>query len=143
MCALRASGARLVRKDKCWPMRAISWVLGASFLTDFWTTYRLPFGGTVIAYPLAVTNPLGSWRIIEHELYHVRQFARWWGPIVAPLAAILPPGRWLIEREAYANDIQNGRYSIDQAVAILWEGYGKPWPRSWMRAWFKKQTGAA
>lgn len=137
----------IIRKDSSLLMRAIGWVLPSFSL--FWTTYRLPFCIARICYPKFVNDPREHKDTIAHEMVHVRQFQGALGPLKMLLLATVFPlpvlfsGRWLIEREAYLNDIRAGRHTIDAAVDVLWRAYGYPWPKSLMRSWFKKKLGGA
>jgi hypothetical protein len=118
-----------------------------SFIIDknFWTTYRFPFQKQVtISYPDCVVHPEES-DTIKHEIFHVKQFEKWYGPIIVPLFATILPlpilfsGRWFIERQAYLYDIRRGVQTVDSAIDILWNDYGYCWPKSLMRKWFIKQ----
>ena len=130
----------VIPKSESWLMRAIALFING--FEYFWTTYRLPLCNAVIAHPDRVTQPWAHKGAIEHEMFHVAQFAPWYGPFQMLLLATVFPlpvywsGRWFIEREPYLNDIMKCRLSIDQAVDILWESYWKPWPKERMRKWF-------
>lgn len=143
---LVASRAVLVPKAQDWLMRALGHVIGPKFMTQFWTTYRLPFCRARICYPVRILQPFNDIGTIDHELIHVKQLAPWWGPLwMAALAAVVPlplifSGRWYIERRAYLADILAGRRTIDDAVHILWSGYGLAWPKKLMRQWFEKEV---
>ena len=136
----------LVAKESDWLMRMAGFFLGRRFMTDFWTTYRLPFGRPRICFPTAAAHPGARLDVLSHELVHVQQFAPWWGPLgMAIFATLLPlpalfSGRWYIERGAYLQDVLAGNLTIDDAVGILWHGYGWPWPRPLMLAWFRRQV---
>ncbi len=137
-----------VRKDQDPMMRLLAVLLGRSFITDFWTTYRLPFQRQVtITYPPDVADPGRHEGIVEHEMFHVRQFERFGAPLVIILLAGVFPlplffsGRWFIERHAYLHDIRSGRLTVERAVDILWKHYGYAWPRPLMRRWFTRQLG--
>jgi hypothetical protein len=115
------------------------------FMTEFWTTYRLPFQKkATITYPDSLYTDQDE-AILEHEMFHVRQLKPWYGPFVGGLLVTLFPlpiifsGRWFMERHPYLNDIVKKRGTIDQVVDILWYGYGWCWPKSLMRKWFAKQ----
>src|SRR5690242_9812494 len=86
---LRLYGVELARKDADVLMLALAFILGRRFLTDYWTTYRLPFGKPRITYPPGVLNPLDHWQTLEHELFHVEQFAPWYGPALVALLVAL------------------------------------------------------
>lgn len=112
----------------------------------FWLTYRAPWmPRVVVTHPTAEMYPEQS-PTLQHELFHVKQFATWWGPWLLPLFAALLPlpvffsGRWFIERHAYAEDIRNGRCTVDEAVNALWSGYLMPWPKKLMSRWFARAT---
>ncbi len=139
-------GVRFVRKDRDGPMRLLALFLGKSFITNFWTTYRLPFQKQVtVTYPPSVCDPHQHPGIVQHEMVHVRQFERFGAPVVMILLAGLLPlpvffsGRWLIERRAYLDDIRVGRITLERAVDVLWSHYGFAWPKTMMRRWFRKQ----
>jgi hypothetical protein len=130
-------------------MRFLGIFLGKRFLTDFWTTYRLPGGRPRICYPLGVKDPMSRWPVIAHELVHVRQFAPAHGPLAMLLLSTLFPlpaffsGRWYIERRAYLRDVLAGHRTIDEAVDTLWRGYGWCWPKPLMRRWFEREVARA
>lgn len=139
---------RFVAKVNSRLMRAIGAALGKSFMQEFWTT----IGETI--YVPSNALPLGSlgesyaytdWQrthaeAIAHETVHLRQFARWGVPLMA-IAYALPYFRWRIERTAYLTNIMSQPPSarareIDWVVDTLAEAYLRPWPKTWMRAWF-------
>jgi hypothetical protein len=130
---------RLIRKSDSWLMRLIGF-FSADFM-DFYTTYRLPLQARVtICYPDTLEEP--SEEVLDHELVHALDFERWWGPWFMALV-IFPPGRWYVERWAYLQDIQRGRYTAQSAAEMLWEGYriktwGWPSPRK-MHQWFTER----
>lgn len=84
--------------------------------------------------------------IVEHELEHVRQMARW--SVVGFLAlyffAPIPVGfawfRWKFERDAYAHQIRCGALSPVDCASKLWRGYGWPWPYKRMLKWFEENA---
>lgn len=124
-------------------MRAIGFFY-PKWMTQWWTTYRLPFCLAVITYPTHITDPRAS-PVFPHEMIHVEQLKLWWKPFchallttVWPLPAIFS-GRWLIERWAFLYDIRTGRHTIDSAIKRLWAGYFWPWPRFLMRRWFESR----
>lgn len=141
----------LIRKDTSCLMRVLSrvlWIFGVRrFMTDFWTTIRLPFGRPTIYYPTTVSNPfdLRHSAVLAHEAVHARQqlgFFGLWSSILLYLVFPLPvlfSGRWWLEREAYLVSIRRGGWSVDEVVEVLWGSYFYPWPRAWMRAWFKRR----
>lgn len=141
-------GVRLVSKKDDLLMKLIGillMVFGVDF-ERFFTTYRLPFQKrATIAYPPNICDIMRFRDVLEHELYHVKQFSPWYGPLVVFLLVTIIPlpvffsGRWFVEREPYLNDIKNRRYSIEAAVNTLWAYYFCCWPRFLMRKWFKKQ----
>jgi len=107
---------KLILKSESRLMRAIGFVLKPftpTFMTDFWTTMRLPFSKTMIAYPSSVTDPLSKRNesIVEHEIIHAKDMSSAWGLFkMAFLVSIFPlpilfSGRWFIEFPAYLNDI--------------------------------------
>jgi len=122
------------------------------FMTDFWTTYRLPFQKyTTIAYPdkdrsgkrtMLYVDAIRRHGILNHEIIHTILLERWYGPVLAGALAIGLPlpvlfsGRWYLERWAYLADIQRGMRTVNEAVDVLWNGYMWVWPRSWMAEWF-------
>lgn len=123
----------------------------------FWVTYRMPWmrraritfpGGLALGAAYAREHAeLAPWQlsVLAHELHHVAQFKTWWGPWLIPLLVTLLPlpalfsGRWFVERRAYLDDVINGRLTVDDAVAVLWNSYGWCWPRPLMRRWFVDQ----
>ena len=145
---IQLSHVRFIRKDHSFVMRLIG-VFSPRFMTDFWTTWRWPFGQPTIYYPNdnrgKIINPARYPEILEHEGVHVKQQEPWFGPwVTLALAAFFPlpiiwSGRWFIERPAYLNDIRRGRLSVEQAIDILWNSYGWCWPRPLMRVWFTKE----
>jgi len=135
-------GVRLEQKDKSLFMRFLNVLLWPFSFMEFYTTYRLPFQKrATITYPKGQTA-MGRLDILEHELGHVKQFMPWYGPFVVGLATTLLPlpvffsGRWLVERHPYLGDIKRGRMTVEDAVMLLWGGYGWCWPRFLMRKWF-------
>lgn len=135
-------------------MRFIAFFLGDKFLTDFWTTWRLPFQEHVrIGYPSGRTDldgkatayDIADTIIVDHELVHATQFRPWYGPWWVILFVSLFPlpvlfsGRWFVERRAYLKHIKTGYYSVDAVVDALWHRYGWCWPKPLMRRWFAKQ----
>jgi hypothetical protein len=140
----------LVRKDQDWFMVILGFILGETFMTKWWTTYRFPFCHARIAFPtsLTVEKAIIQEGTLQHELIHVEQFRPWWGPPAILLLEVLFPlpflfsGRWFVERPAYLQDIIAKRRTVDRAVDILWRGYKWPWPRSLMRAWFARKLEA-
>lgn len=141
-----ALGVRLVAKNESRLMRALGVFLGSSFIDEWWTTFRLPFAKHVCVYHPPDADPVGHWRIVDHELVHAADLRHWYGPWLFMLGAALLPlpvlfsGRWFIERHAYLRDIQQGRCSIEQAVDVLWWRYGFCWPRPLMRRWFVRHV---
>lgn len=141
---VKLSHVRFVRKDHSFWMRLIG-VFSPRFLSDWWTTWRWPFGQPTIYYPTRVANPARFPDTLEHEGIHVRQQEPWWGPYwTLFLATVIPApiiwsGRWFIERPAYLHDIRRGRLTIEQSIDILWRSYGWCWPRPLMRVWFEKE----
>jgi hypothetical protein len=131
----------LVRKDK----DPLMWLIGkfSKRFRRFVTTYRLP--GMKRPH-ICIPNgpiwfaPLSFKRLLKHELVHAVDFAKWWGPFFMALA-IVPPGRWLVERYAYLTDIKSGRLPIARAVDKLWIDYGIKsfgFPsRKYMTKWFE------
>ena len=115
------------------------------FMECYWTTLA-----RTIYFPRGVTDPLEHREALEHELVHVRQWERWgvylWLTyLFLPLPFGLAWFRWRWEREAYLVQIANARdpqCEIERVVAVLWAGYGWPWPKPWMRRWFEKQSQA-
>ena len=141
------SDVRIETKDKLPLMKCLAFFLGKRFMTDFFTTYRIPFCSPVIACPVGVNTArvhLDYAQTMRHEMYHVRQFAPWYGPIWMLLLVALVPlpilwsGRWLVEREAYLSDIRHGA-DLEAVVQVLWHDYGWCWPTPLMRRWFYKQ----
>jgi len=128
--------------------------------SSFWLTRLLDkFGGSVywttvgdtIYYPDVYdleTAQLFT-EIIEHEQVHLEQYKKYGTvPFLFLYALVfLPVGlsyfRWKFEREAYLVGIVKHGDSIEEAVKVLWSGYGYPWPKSLMRSWFEKQLAKA
>jgi hypothetical protein len=145
--ALAAHRARLLPKRGSPLMSIIAALLRPlglrEFMARYWTTL-----GRVIYYPTAVEDPRAYPQVIEHELVHVRQWARW-GPwlwlsyLLLPLPFGLAWFRWRWEREAYLPEVLSASSAaerervIQQLSETLWRGYGWPWPRRWMRSWFR------
>jgi hypothetical protein len=133
---------RIVPKRSDWLMRFIG-RFSAEFMS-FWTTYRLPFQKKVtICYPLGIVPEEDRHiPILEHEMVHAKDFIKWWGPWFMALA-ILPPGRWFVERRAYLQDIQRKHLTLERAVNTLWWKYqirtlGIP-SRKHMTKWFEER----
>jgi hypothetical protein len=111
------------------------------FNERFWTTL-----GRTIYYPISVRDPYAHPEILAHELVHVRQWERWgvllWiSYVLLPLPIGLAWFRFRWEREAYLVQIAGAadrEREIDRIVDVLWFGYARPWPRSWMRRWFQR-----
>lgn len=141
----------LMSKSQSKFMKFLSLFLGASFITNFWTTIRLPFQKCVIYYSskndISKYDEIPQWAsgILEHELFHVEQQRSAWGLFKSFLLYFFFPlpvffsGRWFIEMDPYLNDIKIGRLTIDQAVNILWGSYFVPWFPCLMRSWFEKK----
>lgn len=91
-------------------------------------------------------DPTRETEIVAHELVHVRQWRRWgfWFG-VAYLLLPLPIGlawcRWRAEREAYLVQLRARpcEKEVERLVAVLWSAYAWPWPKPWMRRWFRKR----
>lgn len=117
-----------------------------SFMSGFFTTYRLPFQKqSTIAYPVGY-DPMNYPGVLEHELVHVEQqntawglFKSFWLLWLIPLPIVFS-GRWYLERDAYLLDIKAGRIDIDYAVSVLWNFYGLAWPQNMMRKWFNERV---
>jgi len=152
---------RFVRKDKGpWWMRALCKIMGKTFRERFWTTI-----GKTMYYPTNVepeTAVLGlecsvaratfnmrlkneGWRhVIEHELYHVEQYRRFWHfysllYLLVPLPILFAYFRWRFERVAYLHQIKHYGRSVEVTVDLLWRVYGWCWPKPLMRRWFNKE----
>ena len=146
---LGRANVRYVCKDGSLLMRMIGWLLATfrinqKFMTVYWTTI-----GNTVYFPTTVKNPSHPRYdgVRSHELMHVDQYEKY-GVVLMAIAYLFFPlpfflsGRWWIERRPYLEDIRAGRKTVDRAVNSLWSGYGWPYPRSWMRAWFVEQLGA-
>ncbi len=143
-----AHRVRFVKKPDARFMSVLAFVLRAvgnrDFMDHYWTTI-----GRTIYTPSYVGDPYDHLSILEHELVHVDQYARWSVLfLISYLALPLPIGlawfRWKWEREAYLVQIRNSpdpAAEITRIVDSLWSGYGWPWPRKWMRAWFEREAG--
>lgn len=145
----------VIIKTESRAMRVASWFLGRSFMSRFWTTYRLPWESRpTITYPesndISKYDDIPDWAlgILAHEMVHVEDMRTNWGLLkMALLVTIFPlptlfSGRWIIEFPAYLLDIRTGRLTVDQAVDILWNGYFYPWPKSLMRRKFNQALKA-
>lgn len=151
---LKTQGVKLVRKDNSRLMRVIGWFFNLfkwltkfDFMEDAWTTV----GGKTIYFP--VDYPLSYEKLqgisssevtIRHELVHIRQARKY--PVWFQVSYLLFPififfawFRWRWEREAYMVNIRAGA-DIDRIVDILWKVYLFPWPKPWMRKWFREQV---
>ncbi len=104
--------------------------------------------GSRIYHPDDV-RPSDEPEIVAHELVHVGQWRRW-GPLfgIAYLLLPVPIGlawcRWWSEREAYRVQlaVHPTLEEVDRLVMNLWTAYGWPWPRTWMRRWFRRELAA-
>ena len=131
---------RLIPKSKSWTMRLIGFIVPESL--TYCMVYRWPWQlRSTMAHPDDL-DPMKNLLKLDHELVHAVRFARWWGPFFMALA-ILPPGRWYVERWAYLHDIEAGRYMLWEVVEILWFKYrinSWGWPAMPMMAhWFEQQ----
>ena len=135
----------LIPKESAWTMRVITYFYEP--FKWFWTTYRWPFQDkTRICYPSHVRDPMSRLDVLEHELFHVKVAAKWWGPFFHALT-IIPGFRFYIERWAMLNDIKKGRRTVDQTVGILWTDYqidfmGIP-SKHHMTKWFLEQLNVS
>ena len=115
-----------------------------AFMDHYWTTI-----GRTIYMPVGVEDPYDHPGVVEHELVHVQQYERWGilfmiSYLLLPLPAGLAWFRWRWEREAYMVQIRNAadkESEIERVIGSLWSGYGWPWPRGRMRAWFRHEAG--
>ena len=141
---VKLSHVRFIRKDHSFWMRLIG-VFSPGFLSDWWTTWRWPFGQPTIYYPTRVANPARFPDTLEHEGVHVKQQEPWFGPWITILFVLRFPlpiffsGRWFIERGPYLLDIRRGRRTIGQVIDAMWNDYLWPWPKPLMRRWFIKE----
>ena len=109
-------------------------------MTVYWTTV-----GETVYYPTTVQDPTVHIKVLEHEQIHIDQYKKYTTPLflslylLLPLPILLSYFRWKFEREAYLVEIRAGA-PIEAVVDILWNGYGWPWPRVWMRKWFEKHA---
>jgi len=142
---------KLVPKRESWLMRAIAWVLAVTrinsdFMDSYTTTIRKTIYYRMAWEPFEIGTDAhlrAHASTLEHEFVHVLQWEKYWllftiSYVLLPIPIGLAWYRFRWEREAYLINIRNGR-SIDSCVDALWR-YGWPWPRSWMRRWFQKQT---
>jgi hypothetical protein len=139
----------LVSKADSKLMKVIGWFLKPftpTFMTEFFTTMRLPFQKRpTIYYPTTINDPISRQSTMEHELIHADDMRTGWGLFkMAMLVSIFPlpiifSGRWYIERKAYLHNIVNHNYNIDAVVNSLWSNYLIPWPKPLMKKWFLKQ----
>ena len=143
-----ANGVKIRPKAGHW-LHSFIGLFSSSWNDHFFTTLRLPgYGGPVIWYPSNIVDkghiPDRYEEILKHELVHCKQQSTWGGLLwtlvcvsVFPLP-VFYSGRWFVERPAYLRDIKAGVLTVDQAVDILWDLYGMPWPREKMRRWFNE-----
>jgi len=111
---------------------------------NWWTTI-----GSTIYYPPDSGYPDRIFHddvlaTLSHELVHVRQWKKYgWLLLLLYFLFPLPIGfayfRWKFEREAYLTEIKHG-WSIDLCVDVIWDDYWWPWPKSWMRNWFRRNS---
>lgn len=141
---LDTAGIRVIKKSESKLMRFIGF-FSKKFMTEWWTTYRVPFGAATITYPDDIDNPYRYRNVIMHEVVHCNQFKPWYGPIwmllletVIPLP-VLFSGRWFVERQAYLRDILTGCSHIEESVDTLWGSYGWVWPKPLMRRWLERK----
>lgn len=144
---LNAQRVRLVAKRDSRLMRVLGLLLCAvgtrGFNERFWTTL-----GRTIYYPTSVHDPFAHPVVLEHELVHVQQWRRWglflWiSYLLLPLPIGLAWFRFRWEREAYLVQLARApdrEHEIERIVDVLWFGYARPWPRSWMRRWFLRNS---
>lgn len=141
-------GVKIVNKKYSFIMIVLGFLLkpfSPKFMTDFFTTYRLPFQkqGT-IAYPDGL-DPMDYMDVLEHELIHIKQQRTAWGLIKSALFVSIIPlpiifsGRWFLEKYPYFLDIRKGLLTIDQVTDLLWGSYGWAWPKPLMRRYFKRR----
>ena len=115
-----------------------------SFMTDFWTTYRLPWTKPIITYPDGTKDPLSHISTLEHELIHTDDVRSFLGLLKTFLLYFFVPlpvlfsGRWYVEFPAYLNDITKYNMNVERAVDILWSSYLWCWPKPLMRKKFYK-----
>ena len=106
------------------------------FMDNFWITI-----GRTIYHPAHVQDPLKYPLVVEHELVHVKQWDKWGLLfIISYLFLPLPFGfayfRFYWEQEAYMVQISHASdpyEEIDRVVDRLWNNYGWPWPKAWMK----------
>ena len=112
-----------------------------AFQTSIWTTV-----GETIYHPHTELGAKVPYQVLEHEKVHVAQYRRLSVPLflflylLMPLPIGLAYFRWRLEREAYLLEINEHGRGIEDVVQTLWHGYGWPWPRRWMRAWFVRHA---
>lgn len=115
-----------------------------SFMENFWTTV-----GQTIYTPVGVIiqneeDKLTHRIAIEHEMVHVRQCNKLTVPLflflyfLVPLPIFFSYFRWRFEREAYLTQLKANVTDVEEVVDVLWNGYFYPWPKTWMKRWFKK-----
>ena len=146
---LKAHRVKLIAKSQSPLMRIIDRLLrligNRHFIDHYWTTIARR-----VYYPTLVTDPLAHGDVLEHELVHVRQWARWnllfWFTyLLVPLPFGLAWFRWYWEREAYLIQLRRAsdrNQEIERIVHALWTDYGWTWPRPWMRRWFHKTVAS-
>jgi len=134
-------------------MRVVGFVLKPftpTFMTHFWTTFRIPFGKPIISYPLNVEDPTEERYapVLQHEKIHSEDerstwglFKMFWLYFFLPLP-VLFSGRWYVERYAYLHNMINhtdNGYTVERGVESLWNNYLWAWPKPLMRKWFNKK----
>ena len=145
------NNVNLIPKSESRLMRAVGWVLKPftpSFMTYFWTTYRIPFQKPTIAYPPNIQEPTLYTPVLEHEMIHAEDMRSEWDLfkmfcllLFFPMPVIFS-GRWYIERYPYLHNMINHAhhgYTVERGVENLWNNYLWAWPKPLMRKWFTKK----
>jgi len=147
------NNVNLIPKADSKLMRTVGWVLKPftpSFMTHFWTTYRIPFKKPTIAYPSIVQEAAHDKykSTLEHEMMHAEDMRSGWGLfkmfcllLFFPMPVIFS-GRWYIERYPYLHNMINHAsrgYTVEREVENLWNNYIWAWPKPLMKKWFEKK----
>jgi hypothetical protein len=145
---LRASGVRLVTKDRVWHQRAIHHLLrivtfGAQ--SRYLDSYVTTIGRSIFLTPdWESRSTADRYATLRHERVHLQQFRRW-GLVPMALAYVLLPMpfglawcRMRLEREAYAESVRvhfalGGRAATERLRAHVIRqftsgSYGWMWP---------------
>ncbi len=131
---------RLIAKKDVWWWKLLGMFYPFAYHLS-WTTI-----GHTIYYPPYVEDPwLPQYAYVRvHEHTHIMQYEKYSVPLFLflylffPLPFFFSYFRWKFEREAYMTELHAGA-PIDAIVEVLWNDYGRPWPKKWMTKWFESQ----